>query len=70
MSYKLEFQMEALPDDKIFEQDGVKLFVDPKSFLFIKGMELDYQGGLNGTGFTFINPNATKKCGCGTSFAV
>lgn len=70
MSYKLDFQKEPQPTDKIFEQDGVKVFIDPKSFLFIKGLELDYSGGLNGTGFTFKNPNASKSCGCGTSFAV
>ncbi len=70
MSYKLEFQKEAAPNDKIFEQDGVKVFIDPKSYLYVKGLTLDYQGGLNGTGFNFTNPNATKSCGCGTSFAV
>lgn len=70
MSYKLEFQKEPAPNDKVFEQDGVKVFVDPKSFLYIKGLTLDYSGGLNGTGFTFLNPNAAKSCGCGTSFSV
>lgn len=70
MSYKLEFQKEPAPNDKVFEQDGVKVFVDPKSFLYIKGLTLDYSGGLNGTGFTFSNPNAAKSCGCGTSFSV
>src|SRR3954467_3555132 len=70
MSYKLEFQKEAQPSDKVFEQDGVKIFVDSKSYLFLKGLTLDYSGGLNGTGFTFQNPNASKSCGCGTSFAV
>ena len=70
MSYKLDFQKEPNADDKIFEQDGVKIFVDSKSYLYVKGLELDYSGGLNGTGFTFRNPNATKSCGCGTSFAV
>jgi iron-sulfur cluster assembly protein len=70
MSYKLDFQKEATPQDKIFEHEGVKIFVDPKSFLYIKGLSLDYEGGLNGTGFTFKNPNATKSCGCGTSFSV
>ncbi|NDG28458.1 MAG: iron-sulfur cluster assembly accessory protein, partial [Proteobacteria bacterium] len=58
------------PTDKVFEQQGVKIFVDPKSFLYIKGLTLDYSGGLNGTGFTFSNPNASKSCGCGTSFSV
>ena len=70
LSYKLDFQKEPQPQDKVFEIDFVKIFVDPKSFLYIKGLELDYSGGLNGTGFTFKNPNATKSCGCGTSFAV
>ena len=70
LSYKLDFQKEPLPADKVFEQQGVKIFVDPKSFLYIKGLQLDYQGGLNGTGFNFTNPNAAKSCGCGTSFAV
>ena len=70
LSYKLDFQDAPQPNDKVFEQDGVKIFVDPKSFLYVKGLTLDYSGGLNGTGFTFKNPNATKSCGCGTSFAV
>lgn len=70
LSYKLEFQKEPQANDKIFEQDGVKVFIDPKSFLYVKGLLLDYSGGLNGTGFTFRNPNASKSCGCGTSFSV
>ena len=70
LSYKLDFQREATPGDKIFEIEGIRVFIDPKSFLYVKGLELDYSGGLNGTGFTFRNPNATKSCGCGTSFAV
>lgn len=70
LSYKLDFVNAANPEDKIYEQDGVKVAVDPKSFLFVKGLTLDYSGGLNGTGFSFQNPNATKSCGCGTSFSV
>lgn len=70
LSYKLDFQKEPAPNDKVFEQDGVKVFIDPKSFLYVKGLTLDYSGGLNGTGFTFKNPNASKSCGCGTSFSV
>lgn len=70
LSYKLEFQKEPAANDKVFEQNGVKIFVDPKSFLYVKGLTLDYSGGLNGTGFTFSNPNASKSCGCGTSFSV
>lgn len=70
LSYKMDFQMEAASGDKVLEINGVKLFVDPKSALYLKGLELDYSGGLNGSGFIFKNPNATKSCGCGTSFAV
>ena len=70
LSYKLEFQKEPAADDKVFEQDGVKVFIDPKSFLYVRGLTLDYCGGLNGTGFVFKNPNASKSCGCGSSFSV
>ena len=70
LSYKLDFQKAPQTGDKAFEIDGVRIFVDPKSALYVKGLELDYSGGLNGTGFVFKNPNATKSCGCGTSFAV
>jgi iron-sulfur cluster assembly protein len=70
LSYKLDFQKEPGEKDKVFEIQGIKLFVDPKSFLYVRGLTLDYSGGLNGTGFTFQNPNASKSCGCGTSFAV
>ncbi|MBI1860884.1 MAG: iron-sulfur cluster assembly accessory protein [Deltaproteobacteria bacterium] len=70
LSYKLDFTKDTQPMDKVFEQDGVRIFIDPKSFLYVRGLTLDYQGGLNGTGFTFQNPNAAKSCGCGTSFAV
>ena len=70
LSYKLEFQPNSKENDKIFEHDGVKICIDPKSYLYIIGMTLDYSGGLNGSGFTFTNPNAKKTCGCGSSFAV
>jgi iron-sulfur cluster assembly protein len=70
LSYKLDFVDTQNPDDKVVEQDGLKVVIDPKSSLFVKGLTLDYSGGLNGTGFTFNNPNATKSCGCGTSFSV
>lgn len=71
MSYKLGFENEpAKPSDKVFEKDGVKVLVDPKSFLFLSGTELDFSDGLNGTGFTFNNPNAKRTCGCGSSFSV
>jgi iron-sulfur cluster assembly protein len=70
LSYKLHFDKEAQQGDKVFEQHGVKIFVDPKSYLYLNGTTLDYSDGLNGTGFTFSNPNATGTCGCGTSFHV
>jgi iron-sulfur cluster assembly protein len=71
MSYKLGFENDTPKDsDKVFEKDGVKLVVDPKSFLFLSGTTLDFSDGLNGTGFTFSNPNAKRTCGCGSSFSV
>lgn len=70
LSYKLDFDSEPRPDDKVFEEQGVRIFVDPKSYLYVKGLTLEYSGGLNGTGFGFRNPNATKSCGCGSSFSV
>ena len=69
MSYKLGFDKEVGANDKTFEQGGVKIVVDQKSYLFIQGMDLDFSDGLNGTGFTFNNPNAKRTCGCGTSFS-
>lgn len=69
LSYKLDFVPDVAERDKVFEQDGVRVAVDPKSFLYLNGMELDYSGGLNGKGFTFQNPNAKKSCGCGNSFS-
>jgi iron-sulfur cluster insertion protein len=55
-------------DDQVFESDGVKVVVDPKSFLYLVGTEIDYVDGLNGAGFTMKNPNAKGGCGCGSSF--
>lgn len=69
MSYKLDFVEAGTERDKTFEQDGVRVVVDPKSLLYLTGMELDYSGGLNGKGFVFNNPNAKKSCGCGNSFS-
>jgi iron-sulfur cluster assembly protein len=70
LSYKLDFDNEKRPEDQLFEDKGVKILVDKKSFLYLVGTELDFSGGLNGKGFQFINPNATRTCGCGESFAV
>lgn len=69
LSYKLDFIQEPAEKDKIFEQNGIRVAVDPKSMLYLSGMELDYSGGLNGKGFVFNNPNAKKSCGCGNSFS-
>lgn len=69
MSYKLDFVQETTEKDKIFDQDGVRVVVDSKSYLYLTGLELDYEGGLNGKGFVFHNPNAKKSCGCGNSFS-
>jgi iron-sulfur cluster assembly protein len=70
LSYKLEFDDQIKEGDQVFTDKGIKIAVDKKSFLYLIGTELDYTGGLNGKGFTFINPNATRTCGCGESFSV
>ncbi len=69
-SYSLNLDASAREDDVVVEQDGVRLFVDPISQQYIHGTMLDYQDGLSGAGFRFVNPNAVRTCGCGTSFAV
>lgn len=70
LSYKLEFDNHMKDGDQVFEDKGIKIVVDKKSFLYLVGTELDYSGGLNGKGFVFNNPNASRTCGCGESFAV
>lgn len=70
LSYVLEFDHQLRPDDKVFEDKGVKIVCDKKSFLYLVGTNLDYSDGLNGKGFQFNNPNANRTCGCGESFAV
>lgn len=70
LSYELDFDTELKEEDKVFEDNGVKVVVNKKSVLYLVGTTLDYQGGLNGKGFNFINPNASRTCGCGESFAV
>ncbi|MFQ5748090.1 MAG: HesB/IscA family protein [Planctomycetota bacterium] len=69
-SYSLSFDPEPREGDKIFEQDGVRVFCDPKSFLYLQGTTLQFSDGLQGRGFQFQNPNATSTCGCGESFSV
>jgi iron-sulfur cluster assembly protein len=70
LSYKLDFDNESLPTDQVFEDKGIRLVTDLKSFLYLVNTELDFSDGLNGKGFNFINPNASRSCGCGESFAV
>ena len=70
LSYKMDFDTQAREGDKFFEANGQKIAVDSNSMLYILGMTLEYSGGLNGKGFVFNNPNATKHCGCGSSFNV
>jgi iron-sulfur cluster assembly protein len=70
LSYKLEFDNVMKEGDQVFEDKGVKIVVDRKSFLYLVGTELQYSGGLNGKGFVFNNPNANRTCGCGESFSV
>jgi iron-sulfur cluster assembly protein len=70
LMYNLAFDAEQQPTDHIFEDNGVKIFVDKKSLLYLLGTELDFSDGLNGKGFHFKNPNATRTCGCGESFSV
>jgi iron-sulfur cluster assembly protein len=70
LMYELKFDNELQDDDKELEDNGVKVVVDKKSVLYLVGTELDYEGGLNGKGFIFKNPNANRTCGCGESFAI
>ena len=70
LSYKLDFDNEEQPKDQVFEDHGVRLVTDLKSFLYLCDTMLDFSDGLNGKGFHFINPNASRTCGCGESFAV
>jgi iron-sulfur cluster assembly protein len=70
LSYEMVFEAEEKPGDQIFEDKGVKIAVQMKSLLYLYGTELDYSDGLNGKGLFFNNPNATRTCSCGESFAV
>ncbi len=69
-SYDLAFDVTAESSDLLFEDKGVRILVPKKSLLYLAGTELDFSDGLNGKGFQFKNPNATRTCGCGESFAV
>ena len=69
LSYDLQFTPRE-EGDTIVETDEFKVFMDAKSMIYLKGMQLDFQGGLQGKGFVFSNPNATSTCGCGESFSL
>ena len=70
LMYRLDFDNVLSESDKEFENNGLKVVVDKKSFLYLVGTTLDYSGGLNGKGFVFKNPNADRTCGCGESFSI
>jgi iron-sulfur cluster assembly protein len=70
LMYNLEFDTEMQAEDKLIEDNDVRVVVDKKSVLYLAGTELDFSGGLNGKGFTFVNPNASRTCGCGESFSI
>jgi len=69
-SYKMDFDNQLQPNDQVFEDKGIKLVTDLKSFLYVFNTTLDFSDGLNGKGFHFVNPNASRTCACGESFAV
>jgi iron-sulfur cluster assembly protein len=70
LEYEMKFDHVSREGDQAFEDKGVKVVVDMKSLLYLYGTELDYSGGLNGKGLVFNNPNASRTCSCGESFAV
>lgn len=70
LMYDLDFDTTILESDEVFEDKGVKIFVDKKSLLYLLGTTLDFSDGLNGKGFQFVNPNASRTCGCGESFSI
>jgi iron-sulfur cluster assembly protein len=69
LSYAIKFDTHPRERDRIYDFDGVRVFVDPKSFLYLHGMTLDYEETLMRQGFNFINPNSSRSCGCGSSFS-
>ena len=69
LSYNLSFETQTRTGDKVFEREGIKLFCDLKSYIYLNGTVLDYDSGLMGKGFAFMNPDAKKSCGCGSSFS-
>ncbi|MGA8744054.1 MAG: iron-sulfur cluster assembly accessory protein [Terracidiphilus sp.] len=69
LSYSIKFDSRPRERDRVYEFDGVRVFVDPKSFVYLHGMTLDYEETLMRQGFNFINPNSSRSCGCGSSFS-
>ena len=69
LSYLIRFEPKERPSDKVYEFDGVRVFVDPKSLLYLNGTVIDFRDEIMGRGFVFQNPNATTTCGCGSSFS-
>ena len=70
LSYDLKFDNSYSDEDKVYEDNNIKIIVDKKSLLYLIGTTLEYFGGLNGKGFVFNNPNASRTCGCGESFSL
>ena len=70
LSYELKFDKSAGDNDKVFEDNDIRIAVEKKSFLYLAGTVLEFSGGLNGKGFIFNNPNASRTCGCGESFSL
>lgn len=70
LTYNMDFDNENQPNDQVFEDNGVKVVTDLKSFLYLFNSTLEFSGGLDGKGFAFNNPNASRTCGCGESFSV
>lgn len=70
LSYKLDFDNKKEEEDELIENNGVKLLINKKSFLYLVGTTLEFSDGLNGKGFVFNNPNASRTCGCGESFSL
>jgi iron-sulfur cluster assembly protein len=69
LSYTMQFEDQPGEHDRVFDADGVRIFCDPKSYLYLNGLTLDYSNELMGGGFKFINPNAVRSCSCGSSFS-
>ncbi|MFT5387561.1 MAG: iron-sulfur cluster assembly protein [Candidatus Omnitrophota bacterium] len=69
MSYEMRFQNNPYDNDHIIKQDGLKMFINPQSAVFLNGIAIDYKDTLKESGFEYVNPNASSSCGCGTSFS-